>query len=62
MTGLALTERLAGRDPMVAARWLKPHLAADLKKAAAYLAKRHPDIETDVMAVDLADYGLETSI
>lgn len=59
VTGLAITQRLAGRDPMDSARWLKPHLASDIKKAAAYLAKRHPDIETDIMAIDLADYGME---
>ena len=55
MTALAISETLAGRDPMAAAPYLKPHLARDLKDAARYVAQR--DILADVMAVDLADYG-----
>jgi len=59
VTGLAISERLAGRDPLVARQWLKPHLASDLKRATAYLAKRHPDIVADIAAIDLTDYGIE---
>lgn len=55
MTALAISETLAGRDPLAAAPYLKPHLAADLKDAARYVAKR--DIVADIMAVDLADYA-----
>lgn len=55
MTALAISETLAGRDPMAAAPYLKPHLARDLRDAARYVARR--DILADVMAVDLADYG-----
>jgi hypothetical protein len=55
MTALAISETLAGRDPMAAAPYLKPHLVADLKDAARYVAKR--DILADIMAIDLADYG-----
>lgn len=59
VTGLAISERLAGRDPLAARQWLKPHLASDLKRATAYLAKHHPDIATDIAAIDLTDYGLQ---
>jgi len=55
MSALAISETLAGRDPMAAAPYLKPHLASDLKDAARYARRR--DIVADVMAVDLADYG-----
>lgn len=55
MSALAISETLAGRDPMAAAPYLKPHLAADLKDAARYIGRR--DVLADVMAVDLADYG-----
>lgn len=55
MTALAISETLAGRDPMAAAPWLKPHLARDLKDAARYVALR--DIAADVMAVDMEAYG-----
>ncbi len=58
VTALALSELLAGRDPMAAHRWLKPYLADDLKQASAYFAKRHPDVRRDVMQIDLADYGI----
>lgn len=37
MSALAISETLAGRDAMGAARYLKPHLAADL---AAYGAAK----------------------
>ena len=55
MSALAISETLAGRDPLAAAPWLKPHLAADLKDAARYVARR--DILADVMASDLGAYG-----
>lgn len=55
MTALAISETLAGRDPMVAAPYLKPHLASDLKDAVRYARQR--DIRADVMAVDMEAYG-----
>lgn len=55
MSALAVSETLAGRDPMAAAPYLKPHLAADLKDAARYVARR--DLVADIMAIDLSDYG-----
>ncbi|WP_054589257.1 hypothetical protein [Sphingopyxis macrogoltabida] len=55
MTALAVSEALAGRDPLTAVPYLKPHLAADLRDAARYVAKR--DIVADIMSIDLADYG-----
>lgn len=62
VTAIAISERLADRDPMAAARWLKPHLAADLKNATGYLARRHPDLAGDVMAIDLSDYAAEEEV
>ena len=55
MTALAISETLAGRDPMTAVPYLKPHLARDLRDAARYVARR--DILADVMAVHLAEFG-----
>lgn len=55
MTALALSETLAGRDPMVAALYLKPHLVKDLGQAVRYIERR--DLSADMAAVDLADYG-----
>lgn len=56
MCALAISETLVGRDPMAAAPYLKRHLAADLRDAARYAAKR--DLIADIMAIDLADYGV----
>lgn len=55
MTALAITETLAGRDPLAACAWLKPHLAQDVRLAAKYLAKS--DLAAAMAAIDLADYG-----
>ena len=55
MTALAIQETLAGRDPLAACQWLKPHLAQDVKLAVRYLARR--DLAADMAAIDLADYG-----
>lgn len=55
MCALAISETLAGRDPMAAAPYLKRHLAQDLRDAARYIAKR--DLMADIMAIDLSDYG-----
>lgn len=56
MTALAISETLAGRDPLAAAPHLKPYLAKDLKLAARYAASR--DLAADMAAIDLADYGV----
>jgi hypothetical protein len=57
VTALAAVERLAGRDPMGPAQWLKPYLRTDLKNAAKGLANRYPDMHAAVAAVDLGAYG-----
>jgi hypothetical protein len=59
VTALAVFQRLAGRDPLDAGPWLKDYLASDLKGAARYLARHHPDMAVSVEAVDLAEYGSE---
>lgn len=59
VTALALFQRLAGRDPLDAAPFLKPYLAKDLKAASRALARRHPDVPASVAAVDLADFADE---
>ena len=56
MTALAVTERLAGRDPLAAGPHLKAYLAKDLRKADRALAKHWPDLRESVMAVDLEDF------
>jgi hypothetical protein len=53
VTALALSERLAGRDAREAGACLKPYLEGDLKAAAKYLAKHHPDMAASVAAIDL---------
>jgi hypothetical protein len=57
VTALVLAERLNGRDPLSAARWLKSYLETDLRRAARALAKRHPDPAAAIEAVDLSEYG-----
>lgn len=57
VTALVLCERLAGRDPATARRYLKPYLQKDLDIAARYF--RDKDVVASVMATDLADYGVD---
>lgn len=57
VTALALSELLAGRDPKAARPYLKPYLAQDLDLAVKWFATRN--VEADVMAIDLSDYGVE---
>jgi hypothetical protein len=57
VTALAIVERLAGRDPLAAAPFLKDYLDKDLRHTVKALAKRHPDVAAAVAAVDLSDYG-----
>jgi hypothetical protein len=53
----AIFQRLAGREPMAAAPFLKDYLRKDLKNADRALRKLAPDMAAAVAAVDLAEYG-----
>ena len=57
VTALAIAQRLAARDPLEAAPFLKDYLEKDLRRAAKALARRHPDLDAAVEAVHLADFG-----
>lgn len=59
VTATAIFQRLAGRDPIEAAPYLKDYLQKDLRNAARALAKRHPDMTAAVAAIDLAEFVLE---
>jgi hypothetical protein len=59
VTATAVFQRLAGRDPLEAERWLKDYLARDLRKAAKGLAKRYPSMEAAVEAVDQFEFAGE---
>ena len=59
VTATAIVERLAGRDPLTAAPWLKPYLQSDLKRTVRALARLAPDMAAAVEAVDLGDYAAE---
>lgn len=56
VTAMAIVERLAGRDPLAAAPFLKDYLRSDLRRAVKGLVKRHPDLAHDIEAVDLGDF------
>ena len=57
VTALVIFQRLARREPMDAAPYLKDYLRTDLRKADLALARAHPDMAAAMEAVDLADYG-----
>lgn len=57
VTAVAIFQRLAGRDPLAAASYLKPYLEADLRKAVKGLARLHPDLAASVERIDLADFA-----
>jgi hypothetical protein len=59
VTATAIAERLAGRDPLAAAPYLKDYLQSDLRKAAKALARLHPDPARSVEAIDLAEFRSE---
>jgi hypothetical protein len=59
VTALAIAQRLAARDPLEPAPYLKEYLRKDLKRAAKALARRFPDMKTAVDAVDLATFAHE---
>ena len=60
VTALAITETLAGRDPLNAGEWLKPYLRQDLRLAARWCAAR--DIAAEIDEVQLADYGVTPNL
>lgn len=57
LTATAIFQKLARRDPMEAAPWLKDYLRTDLKKASKALDRLHPDIAASVESVDLSDFA-----
>jgi hypothetical protein len=57
VTALAITQCLAGRDPLEPAPFLKAYLRKDLKQAAKALAKKVPDVKAAVALVELSDYA-----
>ena len=57
VTGTAIFQRLAGRDPMEAAPWLKDYLRSDLKRAVRALDRLHPDLAASVATIDLSDFA-----
>lgn len=56
VTATAIFQRLAGRDPMDAAPFLKDYLRKDLKRADRVLATRAPDMAAAIESVDLGEY------
>ena len=57
VTSLAIFQRLSRGEPDDASSYLKDYLKKDLRRAAAFLAKRYPDMAADVQAVDLSEFG-----
>jgi hypothetical protein len=55
MTALALSELVAGRDPAVAAPYLKDYLKTDLKMAQRYASRG--DLEAEIAGMDLSEFG-----
>jgi hypothetical protein len=55
MTALALSEMLAGRDPLAAGPYLKKHLEADVRSAQRFASRRN--LQAELSAIDLADFG-----
>ena len=56
VTATAIFQRLAERDPMEAAPYLKDYLQKDLRNAERALVKRHPDMKATVAAIDLSEF------
>jgi hypothetical protein len=57
VTGLAIFQRLGGREPEAARPWLKSYLQSDLKRASRGLLKICPDVPAAVAAADLAEFA-----
>ncbi|HEY0414341.1 MAG TPA: hypothetical protein VGD66_14495 [Allosphingosinicella sp.] len=56
VTAIGIFQRLAGRDPLDAAPFLKDYLRDDLRRAAKALARLHPDLPRSVDAIDLREF------
>jgi hypothetical protein len=59
VTGLAIFQRLGGREPEAAKPWLKSYLQSDLKGASRSLQKTHPDLVAAIAATDLAEFAAD---
>ena len=57
VTATAVFQRLAGRDPLAAAPFLKPYLESDLRRVVKALARLHPDMAASVERVDLSEFA-----
>lgn len=57
VTAFAVVERLAGRDPLSAANYLKDYLRKDLRSAVRALKRSYPNMTAAVAAVDLAEFA-----
>lgn len=57
VTALAIVERLAGRDPLATAPWLKDYLRKDLKRTVRALGRTHSDLRAALDAVDLEEFA-----
>jgi hypothetical protein len=57
VTATAIFQRLAGRDPLEPAVWLKDYLEKDLRRAAKALERRWPDMRAAVDAADPKAFG-----
>lgn len=53
----AMFVRLFALPPTDASELLKPYLRTDFEKALRYLDRNHPDLEADIMAIDLAEWA-----
>ena len=56
VTATAIFQRLAGREPLEAAPFLKTYLRKDLKRAERALVKRTPDMAAAVEGIDLSEF------
>jgi hypothetical protein len=57
VTGLAIFQRLGGREPDAARPFLKSYLQSDLKRAARGLQRLCPDMTAAVAGVDLSEFA-----
>lgn len=56
VTATAIFQRLAGRDPMAPAPFLKDYLRKDLGNASRALQRLHPDMRAAVESIDLGEF------
>lgn len=57
VTALALFVRLSGAEAGAAEKGLKDYLRAPFRKALAAIDRQHPDLASDVKAVDLSEWA-----